>query len=247
VGNEESKLVHEEKIYNIILSPKLTWEGILRDIVKKEGMNPWDINVSRITEKYLEFIKKLGKQDFRISGKMILAASILVRLKSEYFDHNALVRKDYYLSELAGILNVLKQNKQEAIINVPQDFEIIPNLSPTRFRKVTIDELVEALNQSMKVLNRKKERMRQRKKIEKMKYKFKPFNIADKIKKLYSRINQLLSIKKEEEILFNELLEKKTKKDIIWTFIPLLQLANDNKIILKQEKEFGDIRIGKQK
>ncbi len=242
-------MTYEEKIYNIILSPKLTWEGVLRDIVKKEGMDPWDINVGLITKKYLEFIKKLGKHDFRISGKIILAASILVRLKSEYFDYNSLVRKDYYLSELAGILDILRKNKQEEdFLELPNDFEIIPNLSPVRFRKVTIDELVDALHQSMKVLDRKKERMRRRKKIERMKYKFKPINITDKIKKIYSRICELLNINKKDEILFDELLERNTsKKDIVWTFIPLLQLANDNKINLKQEEEFGEIKIGRKK
>jgi hypothetical protein len=41
-------------IYELIVSQELTWEGLLRDIVKKENINPWDIDISFLSSKYLE-------------------------------------------------------------------------------------------------------------------------------------------------------------------------------------------------
>ena len=48
-----------------------------------------------------------------------------------------------------------------------------------------------------------------------------------------------------DEVTLNELNPSKERKDIIWTFIPLLYLANEGRVIIRQEEEFGEVYIGK--
>ena len=58
----------EDKLYDIILSKELTWEGLIRDIVKEENMDPWNINISNLTTRYLDHIKNLKRIDFKLTA-----------------------------------------------------------------------------------------------------------------------------------------------------------------------------------
>ncbi len=70
-----------ERIFQLLYNQdEVTWQTLLYELVKKEEMNPWDINISMLTKKYIETIKKLKELDFRISGKVLLAAAILLKI-----------------------------------------------------------------------------------------------------------------------------------------------------------------------
>jgi Uncharacterized conserved protein len=61
------------------------------------------------------------------------------------------------------------------------------------------------------------------------------------MEKLYQKIKQ--NTDSYGLVTFSQLLEEKTKKQIIYTFIPLLFLAQNGKINLMQEEIFGEIFI----
>ena len=65
-----------ETIQLLLDKDDVTWKQILYDLVRNEQMNPWDIDVSVLSQKYIETIKGLKQHDFRISGKVLLAAAI---------------------------------------------------------------------------------------------------------------------------------------------------------------------------
>ena len=73
-------------IYDLIVSKNLTWEGLLKDIIKKENINPWDIDVNFLSQKYKEAVKNIVAIDFKLSGKFLLASAILLRMKSDNFE-----------------------------------------------------------------------------------------------------------------------------------------------------------------
>ena len=85
--------MHEEKIVGMI--PTLSWEGVIRDIVKKENMDPWDIDISELTTKFVDSIED---KNIVMYGKLFLTASLLLRMKSEMIDEEY----DYYLADLVG-------------------------------------------------------------------------------------------------------------------------------------------------
>ena len=73
----------QDRIFQLLFEEDdVTWQTIIYDLVRKEEMDPWDINVSLLTQKYIELIKKLKQTDFRVSGKVLLAAAILLKIKS---------------------------------------------------------------------------------------------------------------------------------------------------------------------
>jgi segregation and condensation protein A len=230
----------EDRIYDIILSKDLTWEGLIRDIVKEENMDPWDINISKLSSRYLEYIKGLNRIDFKLTGKFLLTASILLKMKSDALTTEELIRPDYYLYDLAGAIDL---NKVFERPTVPDDIGLTPKISPQRSRRVTLDELVNALRGAMEVQDRRDVRHERMDKIKRMREVYKPINISEKIKVLYKRIVDFFKKLGKKQVTFAELSPSKDKKDIIWTFLPLLHLSNDGKIELEQDKEFGDIYV----
>ena len=83
-----------DEIFNILFnSDEITWQSMIYDLVSSEQMDPWDVDVSLLAQKFLEKLKALKEMDLKISGKVLLAAAILLRVKSYRFmdeDINAL-------------------------------------------------------------------------------------------------------------------------------------------------------------
>src|SRR3972149_9551593 len=97
-----------DRIFSILFSKadEITWQTIIFDLVKTEQMDPWDIDVSTLTQKYIDMLRTIKEHDFRVSGKVLLAAAILLKLKS-----NKLVGED--LSELDRLLMGVGEEMEE--------------------------------------------------------------------------------------------------------------------------------------
>ena len=75
----------EQKIFDIIFKgDEVTWQSLILDLVRVQNMDPWDIDVSKLSQDFIGMLKKMQELDLRISGKVVLAAAILLKLKSNY-------------------------------------------------------------------------------------------------------------------------------------------------------------------
>ena len=54
--------------------PEIGPIDVLMDLVLSREIDPWDIDIIDLTNKFLERIRKLKNLDLRISGKTILTA-----------------------------------------------------------------------------------------------------------------------------------------------------------------------------
>ena len=74
---------HHETILDLLTEKdEVTWQSMIYDLVRTEQMDPWDIDVSKLTKVYIETLKKLQQINFRITGKVVLAAALLLKIKS---------------------------------------------------------------------------------------------------------------------------------------------------------------------
>jgi segregation and condensation protein A len=238
----------EDRILELLTKDdNVTWHSILYDLVKADNMNPWDIDVSLITKKYIETIKKLQEMNFRVSGKVVLAAAMLVKIKS-----SILIGKD--IAELDSIFASAapegdsEMGADDFYSGLEQEYggaagEESPSLFPRtpqpRKRKVSMYDLINALQKALEV----KERRIFRLPTSDMQAPEKKVDITAIIANLYSRIASMLSKFNKQKVTFSELVPSKEKKDKINNFIPLLHLATQQKIMLHQEKQFSDIDI----
>ena len=237
----KTEKISQDQFQDFVFSDELSWQEIIYDLINTEQLDPWDINISRLSQKYLDRIQELEETNFMLSSKVLLVCSLLLRIKSEL-----LLNK--YIRNLDDVLFNKKEEEQILRIDEYEDFEVPELLSKTplpRYKKISLQELVEALAKAVKT----EERRILRKKIEHETYertKFfipkKTINIQDKIKNISLKINE--SFKKHEKIKFSEFSGPK-KEDKIDSFIPLLHLDNHNNLWLNQENHFDEIWIHK--
>ena len=238
----EQSIDPHDRIFSIIFSKadEVTWQSIIFDLVKSEQMDPWDIDISTITQKYIHMLKTLKEHDFRVSGKVLLAAAILLKMKS-----HKLVGED--LNELDRLLIGVEEEMEELgfedaneIAKLGEIPTLIPRTPQPRKRKVSIYDLVEALERALEVKKRRLLHSIPPLNLEAPK---KKKDITEIIREVYFRIKSFFTTTIKETLTFAKLLPSESREDKVHTFIPLLHLAQQNKIELVQEFPFGEIQI----
>jgi len=232
-------------LFNMLFEEdEVTWQTMIYELVRTEEMDPWDINLKVLSGRFLEVVKDLKKLDFRISGKIILAAAILLRIKSsrlleEDISHlNQLIAsteedQDDFFDELEGDLDF-----QEKIDD--DKFKLIPRTPQPRKRKVSVFDLVDALNKALEV---KKRRTRFQIPETKIEVPEKKKEITIIIKEIYSQIVDYFKEEKIQKLRFSQLVPSDGKEDKVYAFMPLLYLDTQRKIELNQENHLNEIDI----
>lgn len=230
-----------QEVINLLLEQDdVTWRTILLDLVQTEQMDPWDINITLITEKYIQVIKQLKEHDLRISGKMLLAAALLLRIKSTTFIEKDLADFDLLLAGEEYNEDELYEGSNDIDGKAArQKYQLIPRNPQPRSRKVSIHDLVEALQKAMET----KRRILAQQKPVKFIIPKKGMDIVEVIYDLYHKI-MYYSGKSAEQLTFTKLLPPRAgKQDKAYTFIPLLHLEMLRKVDTVQQKPFDEIYI----
>jgi len=236
------KSAKQEQIHDILFNREIGWQEIIYDLINTEQLDPWDINIIILTDKFLKRINESEEADFFVSGKVLLAAALLLRIKSE-------ILLNKYIKSIDEILFGKKEEKKNIFERIEFD-EAIPELilkSPVpRLKKVTLQELMNSLNKAITTENRriKKEIINRRAIIEtSFSLPKRKFSIKNKIKEIYEN---LLKYFKEDEkrkkISFTEFVGTDKEQRII-SFSPLLHLDYQKKVWLEQEKHFDEFYI----
>ena len=206
---------------------EITPIDILLQLVTMGKVDPWNIDIVDLTEKYIERIREMQDLDLRISARAILAASILLRMKTE-----ALL---YGNGEE-------EEEKEEERIRV----EVEPYVPPLRRveRYYTLDDLIEALMDALEEAEKKKPRKKKKVEIEEEIFVVDDFrvDIEKHVNRLYEIVKELYEETKEK-IPFWDLIFDPTPKIVARTFLYLLFLANMGKVELIQEEPFGEIFV----
>lgn len=241
---EDTKLGGKEphlQIYEMLVDKdEISWQSLLNELIRTEQMDPWDIDVSLLTQHYINAIKTLKEHDFKISGKVLLAAAILLKIKS-----NRLMGEDIeYLDRL------LSQQDEEELLafeeqldprppeQIPKD--LIPRTPQSRRRKVSMQDLMQALERALEV---KRRRVLQSIPPMDVKVPEKSRDLSEVIKEIFTRIKEFFWETSQPSIRFSQLIPSESKEDKIYTFVPLLHLATQRKVDLHQEKHFDDFEV----
>jgi len=179
--------VKQGQIQDLLFSREIGWLDIIHDLINTEQLNPWDIDISILTEGYLAKIQELEEADFLVSSKVLLAASLLLRIKSE-------ILLNRYIKSIDEILFGKKEQKKYSLERIELDEEIpelIPRSPIPRFKKVTLKELVEALDKAITTENRRiKKEIVNRNAFRETSLSLpkRKFSIKDKIKQIYTKL-----------------------------------------------------------
>ena len=220
-----------------LIIEKQSWEDIIYHIVSYENLDPWDIDIVKLADSFMKYIRKLKMLDFRIPAKVILVAAILLKLKSDTLSP--------FKSEEVEYTSEVSFNEYEELREKLSQIKLSPSIQRRVKRKVTLEELVDALKKAMKV-KKKKERLRKlldKRIAEEITIEE---DIESRIKKLLSKIDSLIAKLKSKKVGFRKLVDRWEREEIVRNFVPLLHLSSRGVVETEQKKLFDEIWILKR-
>ena len=209
---------------------------ILLNLAKNGDIDPWDVDIVEVTDKFLSRIEEMKLMDLRISGRTLLYAAILLRMKSTWIVQEDEVEDSFDAGE-------------DEVEFYDVDEYPVPKLPIRRSaaRPVTLQELINELQKAETVEARRKDR-RDRRRVEK-----ENAVTTDEILEIaheenilgrISILNEQLTymFKNQEYLVFSELVNGDISERVM-TYVSLLFLASEKKIWLVQKEMFGELYI----
>ncbi len=246
---DENEKIGQNQFYDIITSRKPDWQAIIYDLIHAEQLDPWDIDIIVLTSKYFQKIEEMEHADFYISSKVLLAASLLLRIKSDFLLNR-------HIRTIDEILFGKKQEEihvvERIIINEDELPILIPKTPLPRARKVTLQELMTALGNAINTESRRIKRevaVKRAQKLSEIDFpKFRRIDLKDRIKQFYAKVLTAIRRKSKKpdkhlnKVGYSELAGKEREEKLA-CFLPLLHLSNTRRLWLEQEKHLAEIWI----
>ena len=245
-----SILTLETKKYSIKIDNFQGPLDLLCYLIDKNKMNIYDVNLTEITDQYIEYLNAMEEMNLEIASEFIVMASTLLYLKSkkllpkqeeeeEEITEEELIRRIIEYKKFKEISKVFKENyliyanrfyKEQEQIKLPKqklekDYE--PEKIPDIY-KALVERNSVKINQNAK-------------NIEKIAI-IDKYNVSEKVKEMYK------ILKNQKKFVFNKLftVKKHDKEEVVTAFSGLLEMSRRNKVETSQEEIFGDITVEKK-
>lgn len=224
---------------------------LLCHLIDKNKMNIYDINLSGITDQYIEYIKQMEEYNLEITSEFLVMASTLLYLKSKSLLPNQ-NEEEEELSEEELIRRIIEYKKFKDISQrLRENFEIFSNrlfkvqenieLPKQRLEQEYTPDMIPKIYDELYKRNEEKINVNAQN-IERIAITDK-YTVADKVKEM------IIVLIKERRFVFNKLfsIKKHNKEEVITAFSGLLELSRRSKVITEQEELFADINVEKIK
>ena len=256
-------ILPQDEIYTIATDKNsFDWKHLLEEIIYKNEMDPFDIDISTLTKTYLQTISDMDNLDFSISGKLLTVAVFLLKKKAQYLvDHdisgmdetlNSLQDSEFdefdegmdFLEDMDSQIDTHSRRKRKG------EYSLKVRNPIARKRKVTLHDLISTLEKTFKQSNQRRKNLL----LKNTDVDYNGPNYHEKKKKdlktvieeLFESLLEEFKSKKGHVVFHKHILnENEHKMSILDKFIPLLHLHNQEKVILKQNNHFKDIEVHK--
>jgi segregation and condensation protein A len=223
---------------------------LLLDLIKKQEMSIHDIQISKITAQYLDYLHKLEELDVDVSAEFIYMAATLIYIKSKMLlppdplgeteeiggDPRAeLVQRLVEHEKFKNAAQLLYQRQQ-----VEENVWSKPDKSLYN-DEGTEGELVVSLVDLVKVFQQVLER---RKEVSRIELQHEQFTVAQMIAALRA---QILASDTNTVNLIAFFEACPSRHAMIVAFLAVLEMVKLQAVALVQEKQFGDILVRKHK
>lgn len=236
---------------------------ILISMAEKGEIDPKNIDIIDVTDRFLRAIAAAPKENLRQSGKIIFQASVLLRMKAEALLAMKVEEMDFgddYVDfDIDGSPIIYDSNQMPIARQITlQDLErALVRQTKTRnlrHRRVTLEQLIEALREAEKIEQNRSDR------------KVKPRQVMEGYSEMRD-MDDILDLAHDEDIedviarieaLLAELLEQEDlmpllriieslggRGDWVDAFLAVLFLSNAGKITLQQEVMYGPLYIAR--
>lgn len=224
---------------------------LLCHLIDKNKMDIYDINLSEITDQYIEYINQMEQMNLEVTSEFLVMSSTLLYLKSKHLlpkeqdneeeiTEEELIRRIIEYKKYKEVTQKLKDNFIEYSRRFYKRQEEI-ELPKQKIEKQYNSEMIPEAYRN--ILQRNTEKINKNaSNIEKIAI-IETYTVGDTVKEMY---RALIKFKK---FTFNKLfsVKKHNRKEVVTAFSGLLEMSRRNKVVTEQSELFGDIEVEKSK
>ena len=219
---------------------------LLLHLIKKSKMEIFDVQISDITQQYLDYIKAMSDLNLDIASEYLVMAAELIEIKSKKLlpskEENTLEEVEdseeklkrrlleyQKYKESTGVFRNLEEKRFNYYTKAPESLKQYTTETLENDGSVDVYDLLNAFQNLL----------------ERQEYN-KPFNtkIARKELSVKERVVKIREILKEQKkVKFTSLFDDFSKSYVVVTFLSVLEMAKNREITLKQYNNFSDIYL----
>jgi segregation and condensation protein A len=221
---------------------------LLLYLVKKEEVDIYQVNLTKIATQFIEYIEVMRELDLEVAGEFLVMAATLMHIKSRELlpvDQQApadqeeegddprweLIRRlvEYKkFKDAAGHLQEKEVLQENVFARQPGSLEFAPDTSGAK-PDISLFDLINALSQVLKRFNERE----------------KPRELFEDKWTVSEKIDHLLKLVKERPRLrFSELFADNTSRlEVVVTFLAVLELIRLKVLTVLQPEPFAEIEI----
>ena len=247
--NMQNILTLETKKYSIKTE---NFEGpldLLCHLIDKNKMDIYAINLSEITDQYIDYIKQMEQMNLDVTSEFLVMSSTLLYLKSKHLlpkneedeeeiTEEELIRRIIEYKKYKEITKNLKENflmYSKRFYKNGEEIKLPTQKIEEEYSSETIPEIYkELLRKNTEKINENASN------IEKIAI-TETYSVGDTVKEMYR------ALVKFKKFTFNKLfsIKKHSKTEIVTAFSGLLEMSRRNKVVTEQEELFGNIEVEK--
>ena len=220
---------------------------LLLHLIKKSKMEIFDIEISEITNQYLNYIKSMTDMNLDIASEYLVMASELIEMKSKkLLPKSEEKEEDEEVEDPEVVLKrrLVEYQKYKESTNVFRDLEknrsSYYTKAPESLKKYSLEKLendgsvdvYDLLDAFQKLLERQEFNKPKNTKIAR-----KELSVKERIVK----IRDILRVNKR--VNFVELFDDFSKPYVVVSFLSVLEMVKSREINIKQDNNFSDIYI----
>ena len=247
-------LSYESQIYSIKTND---FEGpldLLCHLIDKNKMDICDINISNITDQYIEYLNTMEELNLEIASEFVIMASTLLYLKSRTLLPviDSVDEEEKELTEEELLHRIMEYKKYKEISekfrnmymeNFKREFKEAEKIKFPK-KELEIDANYSVIVKAYtKVLEKNKSRLNKNaRNIQKIAI-TDTYTVSSKVKEMYKELIR------NNRFVFNNLYSQKqcNKVEVVTAFTGLLEMSRRSKVQTSQPELFGDILVEKNK
>lgn len=219
---------------------------LLLHLIKESDIDIFDINISEITQQYLNYIDSMEKLNLNIDSEYLVMAAELIEMKSRELLPNETSESDddYEESPKDNLINRLIEYQKYKDLslefkNLESNRKLMYSKLPSELNEFKSDEVIlddVSLDDLLKAFME----FQKRKELDK------PLNtvVTRKEYSVHVRCNDIMkNLRKRGNMKFEELFEIKSKDYVVVTFLAILDLAKNGKLKIKQDRNLDEITL----
>jgi len=237
----ETKQLHDEEFdpHSVEVISGGNWERTLKTFT--EDMDPWDIDIVTLADRYKSYIERVEQFDLEVPGRVILVGAILLRMKAEILrgaeepDEDGFEEQMEYEEE-----ELIDEEDEGRQLQIPEAVPT-PPIKKKGERKVTLDELKDALDKALEIKEERTERTEQRQ-VEDYGIEVEEKDFTDRLERMYDGLKRYVN-GGSDALTFSRLMEQEEHQAKIEQFVNLMHLETEERVQCYQDEWLGEIEI----